>query len=228
MEYASVHKSEIINMLSDVDKKTIARGENPAVTDSFAINYKVRPLPEEVTIKTYEAELADASNGWQNYHRTDRQKDVTVPYFIDYYPAKSVRFPFAYLVTIEDPAVIDLLKTHGIRIEKLSVGAKIDVQRFEITELKGSSKLNQGHYTNTIDGKYVSGPIDFPEGTLLIRTAQPLGNLAAYLLEPQSNDGLLFWNFLDRYLVPQWGLGYNPYPVYKVLDKTNIKSELVK
>ncbi len=227
LDYASAHNSEIKNMLSEIDKKTIARGDNPAATDSFAIDYNVRPLPGKVTIKTYQAELINNTNGWKNYHKTDKQVDVTVPYFIDYYPTKNVRFPYAYLITIIDPAITYLLKLHGVKFEKLSDDTKIEVQRFNITELKGSTKLNQGHYTNTIDGNYVNGQVDFPAGTVIVRTAQPLGNLAAYLLEPQSNDGLLFWNYLDRYLVPQWGLGYNPFPVYKVLDKTDIKSKPV-
>jgi hypothetical protein len=214
-------------MLSDVDKRTIARGSNPAITDSFAIEYSLRPLPAKVTIRTYEAELVNETNGWKNYRRTDRQKDVTVPYYIDYYPAKNVRFPFAYLITTSDPAITDLLKTHGIMMETLSSDSKFEVQQFEISELKGATKLNQGHYTNIIEGKYISGPVDFPAGTIVVRTAQPLGNLAAYLLEPQSNDGMVFWNFFDRYLVPQWGPGYNPYPVYKVLNNTNLKTKPV-
>ncbi len=227
LDYTSSHKSEIENMLYDVDKRMVARGADPAVTDSFAIEYKVRPLPQKVTIKTYEAELMNETNGWKNYRRTEKRKDVTIPYYVDYYPTKNVRFPFAYLITTTDPAITDLLKRHGIKMEKLSGDAKIQVQRFEITDLKGSARLNQGHYTNTIEGKYIDGPVDFPAGTIVVRTAQPLGNLAAYLLEPQSDDGLVFWNFLDRILVPQWGNGYNPCPVYKVLDKTVLKTKPV-
>jgi hypothetical protein len=98
------------------------------------------------------------------------------------------------------------------------------VERFEISELKGATRLNQGHYTNTIDGKFIKTSVSFPSGTLIIKTAQPLANLAAYLLEPQSNDGLMTWNFLDRYLVPQWGTGYNPYPVYKLLSPVELKT----
>jgi hypothetical protein len=107
------------------------------------------------------------------------------------------------------------------------VDAIINVERFEITDLKGAPKLNQGHYTNIISGNFINGGIDFPAGTIVVMTAQPLANLAAYLLEPQSNDGLVFWNFLDRMLVPQWGNGYNPFPVYKILDKTDIKTTFV-
>ena len=227
MEYTSAHKSEIKNILNDVDKRTIARGANPAVSDSFAIEYKVRPSPYKVTIRTYEAELINDSNGRKNYRRTEKQKDVTVPYFIDYYPTKNVRFPFAYLITTSDPVITDLLKTHGIKLEKLSSDSKIEVQQFEISDLKGTTRLNQGHYTNSINGKYISGPVDFPAGTIVVRTSQRLGSLAAYLLEPQSNDGLVFWNFFDRYLVPQWGIGYNPFPVYKILEKTDLKTKPV-
>jgi murein tripeptide amidase MpaA len=227
IDYASVHKSEIESMLKDADKRTIARGTNPAVTDSFAIEYKVRPLPGKVTVRTYEAELINDADGRRNYKRTDRRKDVTIPYYIDYYPTRNVKFPFAYLITTHDPAITDILKIHGIKIEELSADTKIDVQRFEISELKGATKLNQGHYTNSISGKYISGQIDFPAGSLVVRTAQPLGNLAAYLLEPQSNDGLVVWNYFDRYLVPQWGTGYNPFPVYKILNNTEIKTKLI-
>jgi dipeptidyl-peptidase-4 len=63
---------------------------------------------------------------------------------------------------------------------------------------------------------------------MVVRMAQPLANLAAYLLEPQSNDGLMTWNYLDRYLVPQWGSGYNPYPVYKVINKVDIKTKALE
>ena len=224
LDYTSVHKSEIKIMLKDVDNKTIARGESPAVSDSFAIEYDVKPLPDKITVRTYEAEQVNEANGRRNYRKTDRQIDVTVPYFIDFYPTKNVKFPYAYLITTMDPAVTALLKTHGIKLEKLSADAKINAQRFEISDLKAAARLNQGHYTNSISGRFTGGIFDFPAGTIVVRTAQPLGNLVVYLLEPQSNDGMVVWNFFDRYLVPQWGMGFNPYPVFKVLDKLDLKT----
>jgi hypothetical protein len=54
-----------------------------------------------------------------------------------------------------------------------------------------------------------------------------LANVAIYLLEPQSNDGMLTWNFFDRYLVPQWGSGYNSYPVFKVMDRIDLKTVMI-
>jgi dipeptidyl-peptidase-4 len=225
-DYAAAHKSEIRNMLMDVDKKTINRGLNPAITDSFAIEYNVRPIEEKVTIKTYEAEPTKEPNVYPQFRRTDRRKDVTVPYFIDFYPSKSVKFPFAYLINNNDPDVISLLKVQGIKVEKLIESLKTEVERFEIAEVKGSARLNQGHYTNTIRGRFIEESIEFTAGTLVVRSSQPLANLAAYLLEPQSNDGLQTWNYFDKYLVPQWGMGYNTYPVYKILEPIEINSVL--
>jgi dipeptidyl-peptidase-4 len=217
IDYISTNKSEIKDLLQQVDSKTVARGANPAVTDSFAIEYRVRPAPERVTVKTYEADIVTGENGRRSYKRSDRQRDVTIPYYIDYYPVKSVKFPFAYIISVKGPEIINLLHLHGIILEQLTVDSRIEVERFEISELKSSDRLNQGHHTNTIKGKIINETIDFPAGTYVVRTAQILANVAAYLLEPQSNDGMMTWNYLDRYLVPQWGMGYYPYPVYKVI-----------
>jgi hypothetical protein len=75
-----------------------------------------------------------------------------------------------------------------------------------------------------VKGNIIREIVAFPAGTFVVRTAQPLAGLAAYLLEPQSNDGLLTWNYFDRYLVPQWGSGYYPVPVYKVIEKTDLRT----
>ena len=223
-EYASAHSAEIRSLIANADRKTIARGINLTATDSFAIDYRVKPAAKEVTVKTFEAELASDSDGRKIFKKTDRQKTVTVPYYIDYYPFKSVKLPFAYLLTVNDEKIIELLRNHGVKVEKLDEETKIEAERFDVTELHGSSRLNQGHYLNNISGKYIESITDFPAGTIVIRMAQPLANLAAYLLEPESNDGLLTWNFLDRYLVPQWGRDYYPYPVCKILKNTVLRT----
>jgi murein tripeptide amidase MpaA len=224
VDYSSAHKSEIKNLIKNVDAKTIARGNNPSVTDSIAIEYDVRPAPNKVLVKTYEAELLTDIDGRKTYKRSDRQKNVIIPYFIDYYPVKSVRFPFAYFITINDPHIIGLLKLHGIKTEKLTTGIKTEVEQFEISEIAPVPRLNQGHYTNTIKGNFIKKTVEVPAGTIVVKMSQPLANLAAYLLEPQSNDGLVTWNYFDRYLVPQWGMGFYTYPVYKLINKTDLKT----
>ena len=219
-DYVKKNRSEIKKLISDADTRTVSRGSVALGAGSFAIEYNVRPLSRKVTIQTFEAELVSEVDGWKSYRNTGKQKSVSVPYYVDYYPAKSVMLPSAYIINVSDREIIDLLNIHGIRIEELTEATDLKVDRFEISGLKGSSRLNQGHYMNTVEGSFVPEVKTFPKGTYVIKMNQPLANVCAYLLEPQSGDGLLAWNFLDRYLVPQWGMGYYPCPVYKLMNDT--------
>ncbi len=228
LEFAAAHPSEIKKMLDKADQQAIEKGNRVAVTDSFAIKYKGYPTPEKITIKAFEADTIPGKRGYWRYKKSDRKVTVTVPYIADYFATESVRFPYAYVVSIPVEQVIENLKTHGIQLEQLTKETEMKVERFKIEKLSPSKRINQGHYTNSIEGKYITETKTFPEGTYIIRTAQPLGSLATYLLEPQTDDGLLKWNFFDRYLTPQWGNGYYPYPLYRIMEKTALKSQNLK
>ncbi|PKL82598.1 MAG: hypothetical protein CVV24_09185, partial [Ignavibacteriae bacterium HGW-Ignavibacteriae-3] len=225
LDYAYANKDEIKKMLADADKRVIARGMNPAEKDSFAVEFVNTPTPESEIINAYEMESYKDANGRDRLRPSDRVKQVTVPYFADYFPKRSVKFPYAYIITVPDARVVDLLKTHGINIEKLESATTLEVQTIKTKELKPSARLNQGHYNNTIKVEYINEKKEFPAGSLVIRTGQRLANVAAYLLEPETDDGLLLWNYWDKYLVPQWGGAFLPYPVSKVLKFTDIKSK---
>ena len=113
-------------------------------------------------------------------------------------------------------------------MEKLKQTVRLEVESFKITDLKPSERLNQGHYTNTVKGAMVKDTVDFVAGTYIVRMAQPLANIAAYMLEPQTTDALILWNYFDKYLVPQWGRGYYAYPVYRLMKKTEMKTQVIK
>ncbi len=228
LEYAADNPLEIKKMLNRADQKSIERGNQPALTDSFAIEYKGFPTPENITIKAYEADTIPGKKGYWRYKKSDRKLTVTVPYIADYFPTKSIKFPYAYILSVPAHEAINNLKMHGIQIEELEEMIEMEVERFKVKGLSPSGRINQGHYTNNIEGGFINETKEFQTGTHVIRTGQPLGSLAAYLLEPQTDDGLFKWNFFDRYLVPQWGSSYYPFPVYRVMEKTEIKSRLVE
>jgi hypothetical protein len=54
----------------------------------------------------------------------------------------------------------------------------------------------------------------------MVDLAQPLANLIFYMLEPQSDDGLIAWNFLDSFLGADTGI-FSPvdYPIFKYFKK---------
>jgi hypothetical protein len=223
LEISSKKSNEIEQILAAADQKSVQRNNSPS-SDSFAIEYLGQPTPELITIKAIEADTIPGVKGYWRYKQSDRHRQVTVPYIADYYPTKNVAIPYAYLITVPDKEVLENLKKHGIVVEKLMKVESLEVESFSIESLTAEKRLNQGHYTNNVKGDYKKELKEFPVGTFVIKTNQKLGNLAVYLLEPQSDDGLLLWNYFDKYLVPQWGEGYYPYPVYKLLKETEISS----
>ncbi len=222
-DYAAERSQEIRSLIMKADNELLAISTaNPQ--PEFALTYIGKPTPQAITILTYEAEPYTDENGRERFRKTDRKRTVSVSYIADYYPVSTISFPFAYIVR-NDLAVIGLLKKHGIKFESLSYTDTLAVEQFIIDSLKPSPRLNQGHYNNSISGRYVAVYKTFDPNWVMVITSQPLGRLAAYLLEPLSDDGLVFWNYWDRYLVPQWGRYFNPVPVYRLMG--NIESSKI-
>ncbi|HDP74326.1 MAG TPA: hypothetical protein ENN49_00325 [Bacteroidales bacterium] len=223
-DYAMEYPKEIKELLAKADRHAMNMTELSPIPE-FAITYEGRPTPQWVTILTYEAEAYTDELGRERFRKTDRKRTVTVPYIADYYPTSTVPFPYAYLVK-NDRAVINLLKNHGIQYQLITDTISLNVEQFTIDSLKPSSRINQGHYNSIIFGKYVKRTNSFGNDYIMVKTSQRLGQLAAYLLEPQSDDGLVYWNFWDRYLVPQWGNYYNPVPVYRIVNENDLARAL--
>ncbi len=218
LTYCADHVQELKAMVGAADRQTM---RHPAATDSFTIACDVKPLDKKVQILGYEMETVQGEGARQRVRPTAKEKLYTVPYLCRFVPIRSVRLPFAYLITAVEPEIQALLVRHGIITERLLEPLTAEVEVFRISEMKGAEQLFQGHHVNSVKGSYTREKRIFPEGTLFVRTSQPLGKLAAGLLEPESDDGILAWNFLDRYLVSQWRRTYSETPVYRLLEPAN-------
>ena len=228
LEFCQSHKGEIKTLICEADESTVGIGMNPAADDQFGVEYDVRPIKDQIIVHGYVMEEYEAEGGRRRVRRTDQTQTYTMPFFAEYFAKRSVRLPFGYLIPMPVPEVEFKLLQHGITVEKLTQAVNLNVESFRVTELKGQERPYQGHRLNSVKGEYAMVDKDFPEGALFIPMAQPLGKLAAYLLEPESDDGFLVWNFFDRYLVPQWGRGQQDYPVYKLYDPRPLAKQIVR
>jgi hypothetical protein len=134
--------------------------------------------------------------------------------------ARSVPIARAYLIPRNEGmrAIVENLQAHGVVVEELTKPLTTKIERFTIEKVTRASRRFQGHDNVKATGGYQETEMRFEPGTYLVRTSQPLGILAAYLLEPESDDGLVSWNFLDAFLEPQKVL-----PVYKLMRTQDLK-----
>ena len=84
--------------------------------------------------------------------------------------------------------------------------------------------LFEGHRTVRADGRWIPEQRDttISAGWYLVGTDQPLGTLAAYLLEPASEDGVVTWNLLDRELRSD-----SQYPILRLRRVSRVPSTLL-
>ena len=112
----------------------------------------------------------------------------------------SLIVPKAYWVPATKADVIAKLKLHGIKMETLAATKSVEV---EMTRFDGykTAGLSEGRMMYAPTGlKRTVEMHAFPPGSVRVSTDQPLGALAASLLEPESDDSFFAWGFFAEVL----------------------------
>ncbi len=145
-----------------------------------------------------------------------RPEDYRVALWMHSKATKEIAVPQAYAVPVEAAWMVTRLLMHGVRVERLKQPADgIQCEVLTITEDERVTEL-QNHRLHSVEVKGKAESRSLPAGTFIVRTDQPLGKMAAYLLEPESEDGLLAWNFLDPDVKP--GMVY---PIARVMQSVS-------
>lgn len=140
------------------------------------------------------------------FKRSGRFVNVRMPVKDRFDGTLSVPLPVAYVFNsiAGVDSILSRLKMHGIVVAQLSEAATVAAESFMIDSLFKGAVPFQGHSEVRLEGRWQPAPqLKLAAGSYVVRTSQPLAVLAAMLLEPQSDDGLLTWNFFDVELLPR-------------------------
>ncbi|HEY5940963.1 MAG TPA: hypothetical protein VIT87_09085, partial [Gemmatimonadales bacterium] len=158
----------------------------------------IQPVIAEIT-----RSAGEGAGGYARRQRTGVYRSIRMPVFDRFTAARKELLPAAYLVPTRLRSVVDLLRRQGVEVDSLIHPWRGPAQAFAIESLT-VGPLFEGHRTVQAEGRWTGEPGDtsITAGWYLVPTAQPLGVLAAYLLEPASEDGVVTWNLLDREIGP--------------------------
>ena len=127
--------------------------------------------------------------------RVTQQMDV---YGVE--PDLRVKLPAAYWVPATAPHVIARMKLHGVQMETIAAPRTIalDMVRLEDPKL---GAVNEGHVPLSAKAyRHEMMTETMPAGSVRVPTDQPLGLLVAAMLEAESPDSFLAWNFFPGML----------------------------
>jgi hypothetical protein len=197
LEVSASHRGEIFELLAKADRDATLAGQDPKPADLVAIRSKAEPQQEPATILGYDEKA-------EREHRftSDAFKKYKVRLLTNFVPVESVARPAAYLIPPREAEGIATLRRHGLTLLRLRRDTELDVESNRIESVDRSPRRYEGHHPVRVTVKAQSGTRMIPAGTIVVTTAQPLGSLAVYLLEPQSEDGLTTWDIFGERLKP--------------------------
>jgi dipeptidyl aminopeptidase/acylaminoacyl peptidase len=133
----------------------------------------------------------------------DKHKEYTLDAMFRVEPTDFAELPFAYLVSAEAKGAIATLQRHGIQLEELREDIDLDTEAFAVATVDTKRYAESRTLLLTeVGGEWARKTRRIPAGTVVVPTAQKLGGLAAYLLEPRAEDGLTAWGTFTKGLAP--------------------------
>lgn len=219
LRYAANNASELKNLVSSADRRTIEAGTDPSGEDEIPIRIRATAFEDKVTVKGYDEyddqgeRLPGVTRGWQGEPR-----DYEVDFINNFVPTDTVPRPYAYAFPESLGHIARHLQRHGITVEVLREDIEVDAEFYRIADYRRADRSYEQHrMIRDVRAARVAGFERLQPGMYVVRTAQPLGTLAAFMLEPRSSDGLVAWNFFDDQL--ERG---ERFPVIRLPERTHL------
>ena len=191
----------------------IVGADGPAVAAAIAADRASRPATEILSWKplaTPSGVIADfkgigfttyrsAASGAPEVRWLGQPVVKRMPVFTQV-PDKTVTLPAAWWVPATKPDVIALLRLHGIAFETISAPQSLALDMVRLSRPSFDS-ADEGHVPLKVGGfAHAVRQEVMPAGSVRVPSDQPLGLLAAAMLEPEGPDSLLHWNFFPEIL----------------------------
>jgi hypothetical protein len=205
LSYVANNGDDIMELSREADNRTTGWGNDPRAARSVPIRSTIKtirtgPVRVEETLRT--GDTAGYEPGLpRGLKRTGTVKTIDMPIYDRFVPTLSVPMPYAYAFTREiGDSIVPRLVKHGVVVEQLERPVDASVAAFTVDSTVIATRPFQNHRERRIDGSWgAPEQRTLPAGTYVVRTGQPLGILALYLLEPASDDGFVDWNVLDAW-----------------------------
>jgi dipeptidyl-peptidase 4 len=175
-------------------RKDVAKLQAPGTITRVTVRTNTEAFPDKLEVLGFEEEVKDGKRV-----ATDKPKTYSLDYIGRVVAKETSAVPFAYLVPASETNVIENLQRHGIALEELREDITLETDAFVISGVNAAQVgFPKKDWNFTVDGRWNENEKLVPAGTVVVKTSQPLATLAAYLLEPRSEDGLATWGVCNK------------------------------
>ena len=222
LSYVAEHKAEVMALGKQGDAKVIAWAKDGSSPKLSLKSRMDTTRMEDVRVEQI-TPLTDSSKrepGMGMRQRTGIIKNVRMPVMVSFTPTLTSTLPFAYAFDEKTAKAIGpYLALHGLTVERLTAAAPVTAQTFKVDSVIERGRSETSRLMKDITGSWdAAAGRSLPAGTYVVRAAQPFGLLAFYLLEPESEDGLMQWSFYDGIVAP-----HADFPVLRITKPATLR-----
>jgi zinc carboxypeptidase len=217
LSYLAEHSKEILALGRESDTKLASWASKPETSPEIGLQSRMavtRTEPVRVEVLRATGDTTQSEPGMRRgWRRTGEVKEISMPMMVSFSPTLTRKLPFAYSFGAEvAKAIMPLLKIHGVQVHTRTGTKPATAQSFVVDSVIKLARFENTPRTRTaLRGRWVDTTASQGTTWYVVPAGQPLGLLAMYLLEPESDDGLMSWGFLDSLLAPG-----KPYPIVRI------------
>lgn len=202
LDYCNLHAKEIVQINHAAELAAIKNVVEHAGKVKKGVRYKMVPTAKKLNgFRTYDYKTFTRPDGSKTMLKTGNIALYdNVTYYGEFKDTVSSTLPRGYIIPASLSAIVEKLKMEGVKIDTLTSETELKGDVFMLEKYTRSPRKFEGHNMASAEGSFQQASKTFQKGDFKIDMAQPLANLIFYMLEPQSDDGLLTWNFFDSYL----------------------------
>lgn len=171
--------------------------------DSVVTASVLGPARQDDVIAEITEPAGEGGGGFAPRRRTGIYRTIRMPVYDRFVGTHREAIPAAYLLPPSYRSVAENLARQGVVVEETAAAWSGPVEGFAVDSLTAAPQPFEGHRTVSAFGRWRERDGAITPGWFVVSTDQRLGVLAAYLLEPGSEDGFVTWNVMDRTLRPR-------------------------
>jgi hypothetical protein len=233
VKFAAENAAEIKGIVERARSETIAMGAAPRGDIPVRMEYAAEDYPASYLLLRPRGGAANGGRGGpMDTIRITNAKLMKKPVATLLRPR-----PWAYLLPRDAVAAVDMLRRHDITVEVLTAEAELEVSAYTVAGVTHEPAYNHAAATKVQVGEVITLREELPPGTFVVRTAQSLGRLVTHMLEPESDDNVVYWNTMDAWIPipgqmtggPEGGReGPAVVPIYKLMRPSALPTRLIE
>lgn len=185
--------------IREADASTVKMGSTYEPSAKLPLSVKTTKDATPFLFKgvAYRTELSDISGAVRILYDATKPIEFDTVWYRTTQPDVMIDPPLAYIIPPQWTQAIDRATLHGLRAERLTEPATIEVQSYRFSDVRFAERPAEGRFAVRFKSERITATREFPPGSIIVPLNQPNARVAIHLFEPDAPDSLIRWGFFN-------------------------------